>query len=327
MTSENPSVNPNQPNYPITDDIHCHPHHLPFYRAISWGAIFAGTFAAAGLQLLFTLLGSSIGLGVFEPMRDSDPIKNFGIGAAITWSICAFISLYFGGMVAGFFSNKANHKSGAMHGLVVWCVIMVASFGLVSLGVGLTAGGAVKIVGEGLGLGGKAVAGSAAEAGKEGLEKNKSEISSFLDEATSLTNSASTTPGNSVRSKREIGLALTKLFAPENENSFADNRTALINALGQYNGMSQEDATKTVDEWIASYNDLKAQLKAAKDAADRKAREAAEVAAHNLAWASAVSFVAFLIGLGITICGGKCGACCACRACKDDLSKENYSRV
>jgi hypothetical protein len=306
-------MNPeNQPatTIPVTTQDTYH-HQLPFYRAISWGAIFAGAVSAMALQLLFTLLGSSIGLGVFEPMRDADPIKNFGVGAAIIWSLCALVSLWFGGIVAGFFSNKVNHKSGGMHGLVVWCVVMVVSFGLVTLGVGLTAGGAVKVVGAGLGIGGKAVADSVSEAGKEGLQRGKDEVSSFLNEATSSTNS---TAVNNIRSKREIGLALTKMFAPENENSFADNRTNLINVLGQYNGMTQDDATKMADEWIASYNDLKAQLKAAKDAAEQKAREAADVAAQNLAWASAVSFVAFLIGLGVTMCGGKCGACCACRA-------------
>ena len=318
-------MNPeNQPStVPVTTYDNTYHRHLPFYRAISWGAIFAGAVSAMALQLLFTLLGGSIGLGIFQPMNDPDPLKNFGLGAAIIWSLCALVSLWFGGGIAGFFSNKANYKSGAMHGLVVWCVVMVVSFGLVSLGVGLTAGGAVKVVGEGLGIGGKATAGAVSEAGKEGLQRNKDEVSSFLDEATSVTNSS---PTDNVRAKREIGLALTKLFAPENENSFTDNRTTLINALAQYDGMSQNDATKTVDEWIASYNDLKAQLKTAKDAAEQKAREAAEVAAHNLAWASAVSFVAFLIGLGVTMCGGKCGARSACRAYKNQQWDENVPR-
>ena len=77
--------------------------------------------------------------------------------------------------------------------------------------------------------------------------------------------------------------------------------------------MTEADAAKTVDDWTASYKNLKAELDSLKAMAEQKAREAADRAAHNLSCAAIWSFFALLIGLLAASLGGSCGARCALR--------------
>ena len=51
-----------------------------------------------------------------------------------------------------------------------------------------------------------------------------------------------------------------QLRGPGNDINSASNRSAVIQALVDSTQMSEADATKTVDDWIASYKQLKAEL-------------------------------------------------------------------
>lgn len=290
-------------NLPITLDSRRFP-------SLCWSAIFGGTAAAIGLHILLTSLGVGAGLATFSPMTDTEPVSKFSMGAAIVWSVCALISLWFGGMLAGRFSHSVH--SGFVHGVIVWSITLIITLLLLSTGTGMVLGGALKVLGSGLGIGGKAVAEGVGNVAQEGLKRTGDQLQSFIDEATqsSPTNAA---PKVATRAKREIGFAVTRLFAPGNDVSAPENRDAVVKALTDYAQMSKEDATRTVDEWTASYQAMKAELDRLKDLADRKAREAADIAARNVSCAALWSFFALLIGLLVTAWGGSCGARSALR--------------
>jgi hypothetical protein len=279
-------------------------HDVRFHRTLCWGAILAGVVTVLGIHLLLLGLGAGIGLATFTPLTDQNPGENFAMGAAIAWTLCALFALYTGGWVAGCYS--AGPKSGCLHGLVVWSVTMVISFMLVSTGGGLALGGAVKALGAGLGMTGNAIAPGAGDLAKAGAKQGADEVSSFIDEAikASPTNTA---PNTTVRAKREIGFAVTRLFAPGNDISSRDNQAAVGKALTEYAGLNEADAKTMVDDWVVSYKNLKAELDKSKAMADQKAREIAEKASKDLACAATVSFFALIIGLIVTICGGICG--------------------
>ena len=276
-----------------------------FHRSLCWQAILAGAVVAMGVHLLLLALGAGIGLGVFSPQTDANPLDNFSTGSAIAWSICALIALYSGGWVAGCFS--ASPKTGAIHGIVVWSGTMIITFLLIASGGGLALGGAVKALGAGMGMTGKAAASGLDHLGKEGAKKATDQLNSFTDEAVqaSPTNAA---PHTLVRARREIGFAVSKLFAPGNDINSTENRNALTQALTAGTGMTEDNARKMVDDWVASYKNLKAELEKAKVAAAEKARDIAAKEARNLACAATISFFAFLTGLILTVCGGICGA-------------------
>ena len=137
---------------------------------LCWGAIIGGAVAAIGIHLLLAALGVGAGLAAFAPMTAANPVANFSMGAAIVWSLCALVALWFGGFVAGRFSHSLH--SGFVHGILVWSLTMIITLLLISMGTGMVLGGALKILGEGMGVGGKAVAAGVGEMAREGAKRS-----------------------------------------------------------------------------------------------------------------------------------------------------------
>jgi hypothetical protein len=269
--------------------------------SLCWKAIFGGTVAAIGIHILLTFLGVGAGLATFSPMTDANPVSHFSTGAALVWSLCALVSIFFGAMLAGRFSHSWH--AGFVHGILVWSLTLIITLLLLSKGTGMVLGGGLKVLGQGLGIGGQAAASTLGDTTKDGLKRITDEVNSFNEEANATT----------VRSKRDINFAVAKLFAPENDINSQDNRTAAIKALAASGQLSEADATTMVDNWIASYKSLKAEIDHAKDVAEQKARQTADQAARNLSCASLWSFFALLVGLLVAALGGSCGGKCAMR--------------
>lgn len=278
-----------------------------FSRPVSWGAIFAGLVAAMGLQVLFMMLGAGLGLAIYTPLTDENPIANLGAGAAIVQGISAIVSLWLGGWVAGRFTPLAARAAGCLHGFLVWCAATIAGVLVVTAGAGWAVGDLSKLVGGGLSAAGKpaaAMAGGAADAAKDALKRSGDTLNSFVEEA------ATGRPGNTaqaVRAKRELTMALPRLFSPSASANGTDARAAVVSALVQ-SGTSEADANKMVDDWTASYNRLKSDLDAAKQQAEQKARAAADKAADALATLSLAAFGAFILGAVAGAWGGAAGA-------------------
>ena len=284
-----------------------------------WGAIIGGTVAAIGIHILLTALGVGAGLATFSPITDTEPVSNFSIGAAIVWTLCALVALAFGGFLAGRFSHSLH--SGFVHGVLVWCATLILSLLLVSVGTGVVMGGALKVFGAGMGLGGQAAAGGVGELAKEGIKRSGDQLSSFIDEAVQ-SGPTDAAPMAVTQANREIGFALTKTFTPGNETNSIANRTAAIQALTRYSGLAEADATTEVDGWIASAKRLKGELDTLKATAEEKARVTADVAARDLSCAALWSFFGLLIGLLVSALAGQCGARCAVR-CLDDEAESS----
>lgn len=284
---------------PATARRHC--------RTVSWGAIVAGLFAALAFQVLLMMLGAGLGFAVYNPLTADEPVADFGKGAAIIQGISAVLSLWLGGWVAGRLTPPAARSTAWLHGLSVWCAATVAGVVFVSAGAGWALGDLSKIVGGGLSLAGKPLAaatGEAAEFAKDAAKQSGDTLASFADEALGARPQGGTA-GDSVRAKREIAASIARAFSPTASGSVEDRRKALVTALVEHGGMNEADAGRKVGEWVASYDRLKADLAAARDAAAVKARELAEKTAHALAILSICSFVGFLLG-AIAATGGGC---------------------
>jgi hypothetical protein len=284
-------------------------------RSVSWAAIFAGMTAALALEVLFMLLGAGLGFAIYSPLTDANPIADFGKGAVIIQGISAVISLWFGGWVAGRFTPIGVSTSGWLHGFLVWCAATVAGVVLVSLGAGWALGDLSKIVGGGLSLAGKpaaALASGATDMAKDALKQSTDTQGSFIDEA--VGGRASGSPQNlAIRGKRELAFAVARLFNPAQQATMSDNRAAVIKVLVDNYGMSEADADHLVTDWTTSYDRLRADLTAAKNQAEAKARDAADQAAKALAIFSLCAFVGFVFGAISASCGGSHGAQCAIR--------------
>lgn len=279
----------------------------PVRRSPSWGSVFAGTAAGLAVHLLLSMLGSAVGLGAADPLTDENPFASFGAMSAIIWTVCALISLWAGGWVAGWFSAR-NKASGCLHGFLVWSMATVGIIALVGTGIGAAVGGAVNVFGKGLSAVGQPLAsasGGVADLAKQAVEENTTALKSFTDEVLSSNGARSV---NQPRARREIGAALTALFTPGQEVDSAQARTAVTRALVDTAGVSEADANRMVEEWTASYQRMKARWEAAKTEAELKAREVADRAASAMAKAALFGFVGFGLGLIASLLGGKAGA-------------------
>lgn len=286
-----------------------------FRRTASWPAIFAGLMAALALQVLFMMLGAGLGFALYSPLTDENPVANLGKGAAVIQGISAVLSLWLGGWVAGRFTPPGVRATGWLHGFSVWCAATVAGVLVVSAGAGWALGDLSKLVGGGLSLAGKpaaAAVGGTADLAKDALKQSGDTLSSFTDEALGRRMNDAT-PETTARAKREVGMALARLFNPLQTANQSANRSAAVTALVQYTGRTEAEADRLLTEWTASYEQLKADLLAAKNAAAEKARAASEKAADALALFSLCAFAGFLLGALAAGFGGNHGAACATR--------------
>lgn len=311
-------INPMYPTHPHSaseslarttfDQDHSHPH-----STVSWGAILAGAVAALALHVLFMMLGAGLGLAIYSPLTEENPVAKVSVGALIIHAICAIIALCFGGWVAGRFSPVAARATGWLHGFSVWCAATVGGVVLVALGAGVMVGGLSKMVGGGLSAAGQ----PAAELASEALNQSGETVTSFVEEA--VGGLPEDRPASAdIRATREVGMALGRLFNPVPEGDIAANRAAAVSALVDHANMTQADADRTITEWSTSYERMQADLAEVKERAAAKTREAAESTAEALARFSLWSFVGFLIGALAATWGGHLGAKCATR-CESEI--------
>lgn len=119
-------------------------------RRISWGAIIAGTIAALAVQLLLTLLGLSIGMWAVDPSAGQEGFQGIGIGAAI-WGLASFIiALFAGGWIAGRMAGLESKFDGLLEGFMVWGLVTVITFMLLTTAISGIVGGAAGLAGDAL---------------------------------------------------------------------------------------------------------------------------------------------------------------------------------
>ncbi len=276
-----------------------------FNRPLSWRAIVAGAVAGLAIHILLTLLGLGLGIGALDPITDDNPVAKLGIGTAIAWCVSALIALWCGGYVAGRFIPVNFKHTGCLHGFLVWSVATIAALLIASSTAGALIGGAAKVVGAAA----KPVAAAASgvtDLAKDAVKQNTDAIGSYVEEAIE-SRGEEISPAAAVRARREIGYALTQLFAPGSEATDQEKRTAVVRALTEA-GVNEQEANRMVTDWTTSYERMKADLKRMTATAEEKAREAGEAASKAVASAAIWTFVAFLLGAIVASIGGKCGA-------------------
>ncbi len=286
-------------------------------RRLSWQAIFGGLIIALAVQLLLTVLAISIGATVMNPMTQQNPGEEASLATAITWIVMSIISLFAGGWVAGRMSGLGRTSEGAVHGLVTWGAATLLSFYLLSTAVGTVLGGVGKLLSQALPAAAQMTAAGLPSQGGMGNAMNNTANSgwnSVRQEAQGISqknaptptgHTAETTPGQNQSSKQLIS-ALDHMFS-HGESINPNDREAVVNILVTQDNMSRADANQTVDRWIQTYQQSKAQI-------NQSARQAGQAVTQGISMAGWWCFIALVLGAIAAAWGGSRGALAFLRA-------------
>jgi len=113
---------------------------------LSWGGIFAGLVVALVVQVILSLLGLAIGLGAANFVTGN--LESVGIGAGIWAALTALISLFAGGLVAGYLAGVLTRFDGMLHGALVWGLSVIVGLWALSSGVSMLLGGIFGVAGQ-----------------------------------------------------------------------------------------------------------------------------------------------------------------------------------
>jgi polyhydroxyalkanoate synthesis regulator phasin len=294
-------------------------------KRVSWGAIFAGGVVTISVELALGILGIGVGLGLVRP-TEQDPLGGFGIGAGIWFGISTIIALFLGGLIAGRLAGiPRDRNDGMIHGIIVWGLATLASFYLMTTAMGSILSGVSGVIGKGLsmiGSGIQAAGPKVAETAQQKLQEKGISLDTIMDGAKKTlrqtgkpelqpeqlkkqaSEAAKTTGQEPQSSDTELSEALKKLFANPKQAGSAADKDAVVNILVARTGMSREQATTTVDNWIQQYYQASQKAEEAKQQALQKSEQVMKTLSKAAIW----DFIAMLIGVVVAALGGKIGS-------------------
>lgn len=231
---------------------------------VSWGAVFAGAFAAGALSLILMSLGAGMGLSALSPWPNSG-VSAMRVGEmGIIWLILAqIISSAVGGYLGGRLRTKwvsvHTHEvyfRDTAHGFLVWAVaLVISSLAFASYTASITRSASIA-----------------------STSSNESQMATgneyFVD--TLFRTDRPTTERNDAPMRTEAGLILANALRESDMSS--QDKTYLANEIAARTGVTQAEAQRRLDDTMTAY----------RQAADT----ARKAVAHSLYWI----FVALLIG-------------------------------
>ena len=241
---------------------------------LSFKSIFAGWFIATGIAALLYLAGLALGFSSFNSWDAADSAKGIGIGTAI-WMVLTWVTaLFLGGMFASWFDGRNDDTIGAVHGLTVWGVSMVATAIWVAFGLSqaVTTHGAIASL--------HAVHSGTGTTSAPGVPAAVMVLDANIAHLI-------TTDGK--KDRRWSAPITTALIA-----GHEDTASALLAAES---GTSQSDAAASL-----------ARLAPETQAATRETKAAADAAAHYAAMTLWIAFISALLALIAAALGGWLGA-------------------
>ncbi|HET8538942.1 MAG TPA: hypothetical protein VFL83_03620 [Anaeromyxobacter sp.] len=92
-----------------------------FFARVRWSAVIAGALFALGVHIVMGLIGAALGLAA-EP-ADS---RALGAGAAAWALLTPFVATLLGAWLAIRLSEEEDRNTGYVHGVLVWCIGLIA---------------------------------------------------------------------------------------------------------------------------------------------------------------------------------------------------------
>jgi hypothetical protein len=248
--------------------------------AVSWAAIIAGAVAATSASLLLLALGSGLGLISASPWPNVGASAGAITALAAIWFIgVQWIASGLGGYLTGRLRTKwvgtHDHEvffRDTAHGFVTWALATVVLAILIAAAASAAVGTGVRAGAE---LGSGAVQGAANAAPHATVNGYDVDM---------LFRSAQADPGQSATDSRAEATRILAKGLTTGDVSAAD-RAYVAQMVAARTGIAQPEAEKRVDDVVAQLN-----------AAETKARQAADSARKAAATASILTALSMLIG-------------------------------
>lgn len=274
-------------------------------EGFSWPAALAGIAVSLAVASALHLLGAGIG---FTPagfgLENAPEAATAGILATIWLTLATVIGFFAGGYVSGYAVPCLAQRDGCVRGTVVWA-ITVMLVGLIGATTVMRAtGAAVKgastvaaaSVGTATGLGAAGVGAAMTQQGQQGG------MDRFADMARRATEDMSTTPADQMspeQAGQDLGRLMTRRLRAGSWQEADKDRA--VELLAHINNTSVADARTKLQ---ATETRIQDELQAA----EQKAKEAAETTAKALAAATYWAFFTVALGLLAAGAGGHLGA-------------------
>ncbi len=277
-------------------------------KRIAWGAVFAGVVLAIAIQVLLNMLGTGIGASTIDPLRGDTPnAEVLGISAAVWLILSSLIALFVGGWTAARLAGIPRQVDGMLHGLLAWSLSTLVVFYFLGTVVGGLVGGTFNLISGGVVAVAPEVADAVASEADLSWENIRQEARQLLRQTgnpdlqpEALEQRAEQASGTAM-SDQEIDSLLGRLIRQGQAVASEVDREEVVNVLMARTNMSREDATRTVENWIRTYERAAVEAK-------QQARQVADTTADAVSKASIWGFLALLIGAAAAGCGGIIGA-------------------
>lgn len=297
---------------------------------VSWGAVFVGLFLAMVTYLFLGMLGTAVGSGSIDAMKEGNPLAGFGTGAGLWVGISTLIALG----VGAFFAGRTAPDKGILHGSLCWAVTTLVTFYLVSSLAGGMIGTATRVAGSGISAAGQglaAVAPSVASGVQDQLKKNdinfdfadaqkqletllrqtgKAELNpeKLKSQANDAVKDGQAAAGDAAAAPQASGNELSSFFDRLRQKAQpkleAADKDALVNVIMARTGKGRPEAEQIASNYEQTYNQAVAKYDELKAQAEQKAREAADVAARSVSKAAWAGVVMLLLGFLVSAAAG-----------------------
>lgn len=261
---------------------------LDAVKKLSWGSIWAGTLIGIVTMILLNMLGLGIGFSAIDIAEEQNPAKGFGTASIIWYVVSNLTALFVAGWVTGRLAQTRRLFDGALHGVLTWSVITLASIYFLTTTIGNVLGGA-----------GRLVTGTISTVAK-GSEK-------IVDIAAPAVQKQLGNMDFSEMKSNGTPDQVINLFKNANGDPAKVDRNELANIIMAESDKTKLEAIVTADSLITEYKVAATKFKENKEEMIVQAKETGDDIADGAATAFIIAFFAFLLGALAAGFGAKLG--------------------
>jgi hypothetical protein len=257
-------------------------------KKISWASIWAGALIGIVVLILLNLLGLGIGFSSLDIQEERNPASGLGIGSGIWYIVSSLVALFVAGWVSGRLAQTRRIFDGALHGILTWCIITLASLYFLTTTIGSIIGGAGRLV--------SGTLSSVSQGSGKILEMAGPEIKNQLGDM----------DFSEMKNNGTAEQAIDLLRKADGDPAKV-NRNDLANVIMTQTGKTREEAALSADTLLIKYRDAAAKFKVKKEEVIVEAKKTGDDIAAGAAKAFIVAFFAFLVGAIAAGFGAKMG--------------------